>query len=69
MVLHPAVMRRAQEELDTVVGTDRLPTFSDRPNLPYIEAIVKEVARWNTVVPMGKNVAILVWAVQRLIFS
>jgi hypothetical protein len=47
------VQLKAQEELDRVVGTDRLPTFEDRHNLPYIDALVKEVTRWWAVTPMG----------------
>ena len=54
MVLHPEVQKKAQAEIDAVVGPDRLPTFADRPNLPYIDALVKEILRWNPVAPMGK---------------
>ena len=53
LVLFPGVHRRAQEKLDAVVGRDRLPTLDDRPRLPYIEAICKEVMRWKMVTPMG----------------
>ncbi|OJI85071.1 hypothetical protein ASPTUDRAFT_54746 [Aspergillus tubingensis CBS 134.48] len=53
MVLYPDVQRKAQEEIDRVVGTDRLPSFSDRDNLPYIDAMVKEALRWHSVTPMG----------------
>ncbi|KAJ3929506.1 MAG: cytochrome P450 [Lentinula lateritia] len=53
MVAHPHVQKKAQEELDRVVGRDRLPNLSDRPNLPYIEAILKEVLRWHPVTPCG----------------
>lgn len=53
MVLHPEVAKKAQAELDTVVGNDRLPTFADREYLPYLDALCKEVLRWNTVVPTG----------------
>ena len=53
MVLNPQVMRKAQKELDAVVGRERPPTFADRPNLPYIRALVKETSRWRTVVPLG----------------
>ncbi|KAJ7628952.1 cytochrome P450 [Roridomyces roridus] len=38
---------RAQKELDTVVGADRLPTFKDRPFLPFIEAVMRETLRWR----------------------
>jgi cytochrome P450 len=43
LLAHPRVVKRAQEELDRVIGTSRLPTFGDEENLPYIRAIVKEV--------------------------
>ncbi|KAK6339245.1 hypothetical protein TWF718_008668 [Orbilia javanica] len=52
MVLFPEVQRKAQEEIDRVVGTDRLPTFDDREGLPYINAVVKEALRWWTVLPL-----------------
>lgn len=53
MVLHPAVQVKAQAELDAVIGSGRLPDYNDRPSLPYINAIVKEVLRWNPVAPLG----------------
>ena len=43
MVLYPEILAKAQAELDRVVGTDRLPSFNDQPNLPYVTAICKEV--------------------------
>ncbi|KAI6098628.1 cytochrome P450 [Pisolithus croceorrhizus] len=49
MTLYPEVQKRAQAEIDTVVGSDRLPTFADRGSLPYIGALVKEVFRWHAV--------------------
>ncbi|KAK0446297.1 cytochrome P450 [Armillaria borealis] len=42
---------RPKPELDAVVGSTRLPNFDDRPQLPYIEAILSEALRWNPVVP------------------
>lgn len=53
LVLHPEVMKRAQAQLDAVVGRDRLPSLNDQAQLPYIEAIVKESMRWRTTAPMG----------------
>ena len=53
MTLFPEVQRKAQEEIDRVIGTDRLPTFEDREDLPYVDAVVKEVLRWHPVAPMG----------------
>lgn len=54
MLLHPNVVRKAHEELDNVVGRERLPTFQDRPNLPYIECVLKEVLRWNPATPLSE---------------
>ena len=54
MTLYPDVLRRAQEEIDRVIGPDRLPTFEDRKDLPYMEALIKETLRWENVVPLGK---------------
>jgi Cytochrome P450 len=45
MVTFPEVQRRAQPELDAVVGPAHLPTFADAPRLPYLHGIVKEVPR------------------------
>ncbi|KAJ3554391.1 hypothetical protein NP233_g12431 [Leucocoprinus birnbaumii] len=53
MLLHPDVQHKAQAELDSVVGHDRLPDFSDRSHLPYINAILKEVLRYNPPLPFG----------------
>jgi hypothetical protein len=53
LALFPQVQRRAQAELDVVVGRDRLPTFNDRPRLPYTEALCKELMRWQMVTPTG----------------
>ncbi|KAK5045107.1 hypothetical protein LTR84_010255 [Exophiala bonariae] len=45
MTQSPRVMQKAQEEIDRVVGEERLPTWEDEPNLPYLRAIIKELLR------------------------
>ncbi|KAI0748083.1 cytochrome P450 [Daedaleopsis nitida] len=52
MALHPEIQRKAQDEIDKVVGTSRLPTMEDRENLPYLNCIIKEVLRYGTIVPL-----------------
>ena len=54
MALHPEKQRLAQEEIDRVIGTERLPTINDRSQLPYVNAIIKETMRWKPAVPMGE---------------
>jgi cytochrome P450 len=53
MTMFPDVQRTAQEEIDRVVGMDRLPTAADRDDLPYINAVVEEAQRWHPIAPMG----------------
>jgi cytochrome P450 len=44
---------KAREEIDAVVGRGRMPAPEDRPNMPYVSAIVEEVLRWRPVGPEG----------------
>ena len=53
MALYPEVQRKAQAEIDQVVGNSRLPDFSDQDALPYVQAVLKEVLRWHPVTPLG----------------
>jgi hypothetical protein len=53
MMLFPSVQRKAQAEIDTVIGDGRLPRFEDRERLPYVNALVKETLRWLPVTPLG----------------
>ena len=53
MANYPEVQAKAQAELDTVVGSDRLPDFTHIGDLPYINAILSELLRWQPVIPLG----------------
>ncbi|KAF7375517.1 putative monooxygenase [Mycena sanguinolenta] len=53
MILNPSVQRKAQEEIDRVIGPDRLPVIQDRASLPYVRALMAEVFRWHPAVPLG----------------
>ena len=46
MLLNPGALRKGQEEIDRVVGNGRLPDFTDRDSLPYVECIVQETMRY-----------------------
>ncbi|KAF9775660.1 hypothetical protein IL306_006211 [Fusarium sp. DS 682] len=52
MTLFPEAQKKAQNEIDEIIGMGRLPTLSDRPSLPHVNALVKEVLRWHPVGPM-----------------
>ncbi|KAG9125245.1 hypothetical protein FRC07_008408 [Ceratobasidium sp. 392] len=47
------VQAKAQQEIDTVVGTNRLPTMEDQVNLPYVGRLIQEVLRWQPIAPLS----------------
>jgi cytochrome P450 len=53
MLVFPEVQEKAQEELDKVIGSSRLPTIDDMESLPYIRACVKETIRWMPTTILG----------------
>ncbi|KAH8994575.1 cytochrome P450 [Lactarius akahatsu] len=53
ILLDPNVQTRAQRELDAVTGRERLPSLEDRPRLPFIEAMCKEVLRRRPIAPLS----------------
>ena len=52
MTMHPEILKKAQGEVDVVIGNDRLPTMEDRNALPYVNAICTELLRWIVLAPM-----------------
>lgn len=55
MLVNPEAQRKAQEEIDAIVGRDRLVTFDDLGSLHYVHAVVKEVLRWQPAAPLGTS--------------
>ncbi|EAU81843.2 cytochrome P450 [Coprinopsis cinerea okayama7 len=53
LAANPEVQRKAQEQIEGAVGAYQLPTPADCERLPYVQAIVKELSRWHSVVPGG----------------
>jgi hypothetical protein len=56
-LLRPEIQTIAQEELDAVTSRERLPTLEDRPRLPFVDAVCKEVMRWRPIAPIGELLA------------
>ncbi|KAG6533855.1 cytochrome P450 93A3-like [Zingiber officinale] len=52
LINHPNILNKARDEIEAVVGKKRLVAESDLPNLPYLQAIVKETLRLHPTVPM-----------------
>ena len=52
MTIYPEIREKAQAEVDTIIGNERLPTMEDRGVLPYANAICMELLRWNMLIPL-----------------
>jgi cytochrome P450 len=53
MTIFQEAQKKAQEELDRVVGRERLPDWEDEKDLPYVRSLIKEVLRWRPVNKFG----------------
>lgn len=53
MAMFPEAQKKAQEELDRVIGGARLPEFEDQESLPYVNALFREVLRWHPITPIS----------------
>ncbi|KAF8153047.1 cytochrome P450 [Crassisporium funariophilum] len=53
MLHYPEVQKKAQAELDAVIGHDRMPEYEDKENLPYVGALLKETMRWRPIAILG----------------
>lgn len=53
MLIFPEVQQKAYDEIERVIGSDRMPTMEDEPNLPYIRACIKESLRWMPTTILG----------------
>ena len=55
MLNYPDVLRRLRGEIDSVVGSDRMPDWEDEPQLPYLTACIKEAMRCRPAIPMVRT--------------
>ncbi|KAG1830207.1 cytochrome P450 [Suillus variegatus] len=53
MILYPDVQARVRAEINQVVVHDKMPSIDDRPSLPYLDAVLREVLRWYPSIPLG----------------
>ncbi|KAK6182995.1 hypothetical protein SNE40_010554 [Patella caerulea] len=53
MILQPNIQKKCQDEIDKVVGSKRMVSWSDKPNLRYVEATLMEVHRLGNNAPLS----------------
>ncbi|KAG9311161.1 cytochrome P450 [Chiua virens] len=58
MTVHQDVQKRAQAELTSLLGSSRLPTLEDQPNLPYLDALIREIHRFNPIINLVPHSAL-----------
>ncbi|XP_035389009.1 cytochrome P450 1B1-like [Electrophorus electricus] len=52
LVKYPAIQAELQEQIDKVVGCDRLPSVEDKANLAHLDAFIYETMRYTSFVPV-----------------
>ncbi|CAH2325463.1 vitamin D 25-hydroxylase [Pelobates cultripes] len=53
MALYPNIQGQVQKEIDFVVGPNRIPTFEEKNQMPYTEAVLHEILRFCNIAPLG----------------
>ena len=53
MALYPDVQKKVRAEIEELLGRNRLPSMQDKVNLPYTEAVIHEISRLGSIVPLS----------------
>lgn len=53
LTMNPEIQKKVQDEIDAVIGAERLPSYNDRTKMPYTEATIMEVYRMSSAIPLS----------------
>ncbi|XP_041646822.1 cytochrome P450 2J4-like [Cheilinus undulatus] len=53
MIYYPQIQEKVQAEIDAIIGPSRVPSLSDRENMPYTNAVIHEIQRMGNIVPLN----------------